>query len=109
MKPALTAEEWAKVREPLVVEWAQDLPPKRLDQEFRHGLAARCLHEQEFGFTREDVDRHRATLPDTMPKHPSHHETILAYNTLVEWINSRVAWRNSMADRLEVLLPPEQK
>ena len=43
-KPALTAEEWAKV----------EFPPLPRDPR-DHALAALCLYGQPFGFTPEDV------------------------------------------------------
>ena len=107
MKPAMTAEEWAKVREPLVVEWAQDLPPKRLDQEFRHGLAARCLHEQEFGFTREDVVDERQAYHDAVVLARHYQDIDMEEQRLA--CRERARRHMERAERIEALLPPEPK
>lgn len=68
MKPALTAEEWARtfaawrdnpseqdlLDEPRVALTAWTLMHRKLPHE-AHALAALCLHGQPFGFTREHV------------------------------------------------------
>lgn len=61
MKPALTAEEWAKLD--LYEDWGHEDCEicdrarhwRHLGSAERHELAALCLYGQPFGFTREDV------------------------------------------------------
>lgn len=81
MKPALTAEEWGNVDLPVA-----DTP------ESRHATAALCLHGQPFGFTREDVIMLRAA------------------RLRLDGEEQEDAWDkslDSLADRIEALLPPE--
>ena len=61
------------------------------------GLAAYCLHDQSFGFTREDVEMHRqaATIQGELNQF---HDLAL--------LERRSLWHTSMADRIEALLPP---
>ena len=62
----------------------------QLDVEERQALAALCLHEQPFGFTRVDVGRLREMINgDTDAEH-------LWYPLM------------DLADRIEALLPPEE-
>jgi len=101
MKPALTAEEWAVFldAEPHAIYQWGNAPysvayPNGdrwvLDGEWtRHELAAKALHGQPFGFTREDID----VL-----------DTAIMYDP--------TTGRHGMAlgairDRIEALLPPE--
>ncbi len=64
-------------------------------EEGMHALAAFSLHNQPFGFTREDVELIRA----------------VAYESLIEMLplKSRAAVLDSLADRLSALLPPEEE
>ena len=108
MNPALTAEEWAEVE----VEWEvvddsdgwahiEDLPGDEslvyvgvFDDEGtamagtyvdRRKTAALCLHDQPFGFTRQDVEALRTMMNISDGTAPFH----------------------DIADRIEALLPPE--
>jgi hypothetical protein len=65
----------------------------------RHALAALCLHEQSFGFTREDVDHLRAMARSTVTHGHGDYGPPDQYNP----------WITSLADRIEALLPPEDE
>ena len=88
MKSAMTAEQWGFV-----------IPPDKdgiwgsgyLTVENKHRMAATCLHDQPFGFTREDV----ATLRD------------VAADTLYETSDDERDDLRDLADRIEALLPPK--
>lgn len=97
MKPALSAEEWAKANGRGILDMAMDSGdvaweivndfPHSCAGNSRHALAALCLHGQPFGFTREDV---RALW-------------CIATNEdgpIDTWLESLIA-------RIEALLPPE--
>ena len=106
IKPALTPEEWPEVPERRV--WVRtighggdEITPiveggvvngYAVATHARHALAARCLHGQPFGFTREDVDALR-TMVSAYRKRFGDAELI-----------DRLA---SLAARIEALLPPE--
>jgi hypothetical protein len=88
MKPALSAEEWAEVVED--VRYG-DMPCLAgVGEEDKHFHAAMALYGQEYGFTREDV-----YLCAGMLHQPSDPEL---------WIKL-----GALADRIEALLPPEDK
>ncbi len=109
IKNALSAEEWAgfiagdsdwvrpgtdglvalSVGDGLFNPWNAD------------SLAAMALHEQPFGFTREDAERHRAYAQvkgdaAKQQRFKNHH------------LEEQAGWHKSMADRIEALLPPEE-
>ena len=99
IKPALTAEEWRtgmfssrgiQVEFPLYIDgvYQPENAPK---------LVALLMYEQPFGFTREDATQHR--------------ESAQACFTSGQTIGpgSMHDWHESMADRIEALLPPEEK
>ena len=112
VKPALTAEEWEEGRmgddRALVVtdtqaRWDFNLALRNggeaivtyaddfyygsaFQGEERHGLAALCLHNQPFGFTREDVEM--LLEPSLSPE-------------------GQMEEREDLARRIEALLPPE--
>tara|TARA_Y100000310_G_scaffold219808_1_gene221245 strand:+ start:8817 stop:9161 length:345 start_codon:yes stop_codon:yes gene_type:complete len=109
IEPALTAEEWAKVevRDGQTVMGVPDdyELPEEVNEAFEilvaHGVEARriaalCLHEQPFGFTREDV-------------------TTLRQAEVVEFFDAggididpdAALTLKSLADRIEALLPPD--
>jgi hypothetical protein len=75
-----------------------DNSPCYLPPEGRHGLAARCLHGQPFGFTREDVVRCRRAAHAAEGRHDQSGEWA-DYEDMEAWA--------SLADRIEALLPPE--
>ena len=106
LKAALTKEEWAAKETPGNGDWQdkRDGAVARLEYDptnlyvwvesgFRvalgshHAVAALCLHEQPFGFTRADVEALRLIVLrySNVPDHP-----LLA----------------SLASRIEALLPP---
>ena len=66
----------------------------------RHEVAAECLHEQPFGFTREDVEHHRRLAGECGNSDGS---SIVLFAQM----EALSAWHLSMADRIEALLPPE--
>ena len=100
IKPALTAEEWKNrhtERGYTFVSVGVDVwlgPPNDKDPlvmvQNRHAMAAICLHEQPFGFTRDMLRALREL------GHPSQttEGLDLAYAAI---------------DRIEALLPPEEK
>lgn len=129
IKPALTADEWARKSieiaelhadgKLLVGDYGK---PSFLSTEERHALAALALYGQPFGFSREDVriirkyaDAKQADLEWTMA-HPPHaddwHRAIseagIEPKTLFDALIDREVgpWR-SLASRIEALLPPE--
>jgi hypothetical protein len=103
IKPALTAEEWERgeaFRGDHILEGYSDgsgigitepyetfgvVPPEAF-----HAVAAWCLHNQIFGFTRGDVQFLREIRKD--------HEAR-------RYVNAEEA--EDLADRIEALLPPE--
>lgn len=100
LKAALTAEEWKHAQailksgaDPTI---AAVVTAERVGVGDRHSLAALCLHEQEFGFTREDL---------TMLDHLSAVwcNEACGCNTEDEYFLLAI----SLADRIEALLPPE--
>jgi hypothetical protein len=74
--------------------WAVDVPT-----ELRHQIAAAVLRNQPFGFTREDVEFLRGFVTDQRQCDPFGFE---AYK------DEYVALMDSLADRIEALLPPEK-
>ena len=116
-KPALTPEEWTEcLRDPLdygrppmmhgqfLVFAGIPEPISRLD-----AMAALCLHEQPGGFTHEDVTRHRNSAKAIRVNLESQ-GPVGTWDFQQEEISSKkrhAAWHDSMADRIEALLPPE--
>ena len=116
VKPALTAEEWWEIKR----RDESGHPPFEafMAESGVHGKIAWMLHDQPYGFTREDVKRHRAgashyraeikihtfnfeQLDFTSPSH------ISAHDLYIETYGELRDWHESMADRIEALLPPE--
>ncbi len=112
VKPALTAEEWdgGETAWPTIAlqttsgghvnVWngevgENDSQYVQVSENDRHALAALCLHEQPFGFDREDVEKLRRFRNDCYKYDPS-----------IGGV--RRDWLRSLADRIEVLLPPEE-
>ena len=88
----------------------------RPDLSDEHGTAALCLHDQPFGFTREDARRHRREadrLREYMDQPCQTKELFGGGVLLVDDPGETMrkgdllAWHESMADRIEALLPPE--
>ena len=77
--PAMTEEEWKSN------EWHTNL-----NSAAKHVMAASCLHGQPFGFTWEDIDMLKMSARTVLGA--MEHRALL-----------------SMADRIEALLPPEEK
>ena len=92
IEPALCAGEWARKITPDGAAGIRDdgtiwLAPEADETDEPHALAALCLYEQEFGFTREDVDVLRGiSRCEFAPGHDG---------------------LDSLADRIEALLPPK--
>ena len=93
VRPALTAEEWSSA-----LGWRLD-PDSWVstdcaggsEVENRHSMAAVCLHNQSFGFTRHDVE-------------------VLTYAVGSVYSSMEMSAKLlSLADRIEALLPPEGK
>lgn len=100
MNPALTKEEWARLTiDEGQSEYAEDAVADAIAEsnlntwgDARHALAALFLHGQPFGFTREDVE---------LLREEAGHE--------IDAGNGREYRRlESLADRIEALLPPEE-
>ena len=64
----------------------------------RHALAALCLHEQPFGFRRDDVEGLRELAKQYDDDADNYEIT-----------GPAAVWLTSLADRIEALLPPEEK
>lgn len=119
IEPALTPEEWANQPEPMLNrdgDWAYapegvagvivgtDAVGHGLvvGSRARHGLAALCLHDQPFGFTREDVEIVRWAADEaewSARRGPG--------QTQEEAEAEARARYEDLADRIEALLPPE--
>lgn len=100
MKPALTAEEWEKNNQVPVGKdgimcgcyiWDED----------KHAMAARCLRDQPFGFTREDVEMCRRFDVMMNFKAVSNGEAWLTIDAM--------EYFKDLASRIEALLPPEDE
>ncbi len=92
MKPALTAEEWAALNP----NWFQEgrfSGDNYMTYDQRHEMAAKCLQYMPFGFTRDDVRELRETAESSVPSF-----SVDERNAVL-----------SIADRIEALLPPEDK
>ena len=94
MKPAMTREEWEHWEELIQMEMydeARDDAVENLCANWGNPqqIAAKCLHGQPFGFTREDVKLIRDAAK------------FIA-------VRSESAYFESIADRIEALLPPKQ-
>ena len=99
MKPALTREEWERVKRGSVDEWGVDRGwiehVMYTDKNGEHKAAAMLLHNQPFGFTREDVEWCRKAFSALL--------TVGSKSIVV--IPSGVL---NLANRIEALLPPKQ-
>ena len=104
MRPALTPEEWRKrdahPYHAVLVDFGRcgcgqarivNLYDPSVEPKQGHKLAALALDGQPFGFTREDL----TTLREAV-----------AYDPTVGWLSERL---ESLATRIEALLPPEPK
>lgn len=105
IKPALTAEEWAMARVHVsLYPTGKDL---MLQLGNRHGIAAAALHDQPFGFTREDV----------VDEHQAYHDAVMLARHFQDSgmererlaCKERARRHKERADRIEALLPPEEK
>jgi hypothetical protein len=97
MKPAMTRQEWRRV---LMGAPPAPLRNIRRSVHTRHGnweyaQAALYLYNQEFGFTREDVDELRFLAADCYS------------NSLPTDNTSCCELIDNLADRIEALLPPD--
>lgn len=124
VKPALTAEEWAvggTNNGEVAVTASPDVCVHGegqsicVDADLRHALAALALHNQPFGFTREDVDLLRCEerrfmkqaqeFEDNPPYAPLG-ETKEKRMGIAQYQRGLAAVYRSLADRIEALLPP---
>ena len=108
IKPALTADEWEEIearRGDVVasedgrfvrVESFGESVLLDAEDDQRHALAALCLYQQPFGFTREDVQLLKERFANDHFFNLTPAETALS-----------TRWR-SLAARLAALLPPEE-
>ena len=103
IRPALTPEEWAKIQIRRDLDYPYRIsilhpfrdPRSYSLDEYRHALAALCLHGQPEGFTREDVDLLREVSALLAPR--PHEGSFLKVGPLL-----------MLADRIAALLPPEE-
>ena len=103
MKNALMDEEWAAQlkRSPSELRDLLLYAKDEVDAEgwlTIHGLGALCLHGQDFGFTREDVQI-VGDVAEYLSDDADNHEITGADALRVQ----------DLADRIEALLPPETK
>ena len=94
MKPALTREEWEHWEDSVnysMYDQAHDDAVENLCANWGNPqqIAAKCLHGQPFGFTREDLRLLRYAARSWHPLEGRSH-----------WV--------TLADRIEALLPPEE-
>jgi len=100
MKPALTREEW----EEYLKDFHTGLPISSVVGRNPHAVAALCLHLQPFGFAREDVE-----ILDRVATGLGFQAMDLeAKGISSKFERDRQDALNSLADRIEALLPPEQ-
>lgn len=92
-EPALTPDDWEHADGKIGV--TPELGEIMFARGHNHALAALCLHEQEFGFTRTDVTMHREAAQRCFTDGQTVGPGSLEH------------WHNSMADRIEALLPPK--
>ena len=92
IEPALTAAEWAEIKR----REESPHPPFEvfMAESGVHGKVAWMLHEQPFGFTRDDTVWLRE-----MAEHSAKEG----------WCDADVLMYTDLADRIEALLPPEEK
>jgi len=123
MKPALTVEEWKRFKFPATTPLSCDAEGGRWSEVEQahandavymlegglgyrtgaiHGVAARLLHDQPFGFTREDLAVLRDLIADD--------KALSAMGDPEDvWIGNTRSEMKSLADRIEALLPPEEE
>jgi len=105
VKPALTAEKWEFEIGRRYFEILQANPQRC------HADAAMCLYGQPFGFTREDVRRHRNSailLQEQLDRQGSKPTWDFPFDE-IESAKFQMIWHISMANRIEALLPPEEE
>ena len=106
MKPALTPEEWTPALDMVRMPFVYDIifGIGKTEGEYRHAHAAVALAGQPFGFTREDVTavREMARLVAHIDSDPE--SQVYAGCPAVD-----SAELDSLAARIEALLPPEPK
>ena len=120
IKPALTAEEWAEIicrrgdpesytgsGVPTIEVSAQSIMGSRLPQIGRpQALAALCLHNQPFGFTREDVDLIKYACIVSRIKMEKSLKLGMENQADADLVTIRTY--RSLKDRIEALLPPRE-
>ena len=115
MKPAMTKEEWADGPNELgYFDWEMGIVDTSghflTPMDFRHKLAAFTLHNQPFGFTREDVALVRDAVVELCTRDTGvrfaddrdYREIVVDYDEVAAHPGT------SLADRIEALLPPEE-
>lgn len=88
IKPALTAEEWASWHKVDAFERANFIAIR--EGLTRHSLAALCLYQQSYGFSREDV------------------RLLGLYAAMFHGDHGEPARLQNLAARIEALLPPAE-
>ena len=98
LKPALTVEEWKHALGVLRASASPTIAAavciERVGIDDAHSLAALCLHEQPFGFTREMAEAIRALVQRLGVADPDLGHVFTVGKAL------------EAADRIEALLPP---
>jgi len=103
IKPALTAEEWEQIPQDTRAEGDRFWENAWGEQCERYETAARALYGQPFGFTREDVQLVRQKAREM---YRSSELDGTKTGRAVYWGLAR-KW-DSLADRIEALLPPDK-
>lgn len=123
IEPALSDEEWKKQRidrdrvdvggwpdggeiwafpEGVRIGPAEEAPSMFVRNEDRHALGALALHEQPFGFSREDVETLRDALGDLEYSKQEYYR-----DEQWEYAAAQKRVLESLIARIEALLPPE--
>ena len=117
IKPALTADEWAKELDYPVMDAALNHAARSLEvrtfsawHDKRHALAALCLYQQPFGFTQDEM----ATLRAVAAPFELHHDDDISPGSgheLIDFATFPVGTQAqllSAAAKIAALLPPEE-
>ncbi len=109
IKPALSATGWEEQLRIGEISWWHVLAPtgpSKAPPLDRFAVAALCLHEQEFGFTREmgNIVRWAAEIASSMSREPRGNADPEKWKRNCR---DHMVLLRDVADRIEALLPPE--